>query len=257
VVYNKPLRRYIYSSWTEYTHEFYESPSPWGPWKLFYQRDYGMYPWNPIKHGGYTATIPSKFINADGRTMYVQDDTFSSGVNNYRFSLRKMRVEPRKPSRPENAPDPQANLARLGPGVVPVAKTISAGDSGRLNDGLVSGSADDRDNEDKPRSWWGYAWPRLYTMDTLVFTSGSLSDEGGWFREPPRVQVRNDGRWVEAEGQRVSPEYPGARPEQPFQRYVFSSEPVAADGIRLIGAPGGTRTFTSVAELEVYYGKQD
>lgn len=136
---------------------------------------------------------------------------------------------------------------------MPVAKTISAGHSGRLNDGLVSGSADDWDREDKPESWWGYAWPRLYTMDTLVFTYGALRDEGGWFREPPRVQVRRDGRWLDAKEQRVSPEYPRSRPEKPFQQYVFHFEPVAADGIRIIGAPGGTQTFTSVAELEVYY----
>src|SRR5690606_11778771 len=35
IVYNKPLNRYIYSSWTEYTFEFYEAPTPWGPWKRF------------------------------------------------------------------------------------------------------------------------------------------------------------------------------------------------------------------------------
>ncbi|HEY6738992.1 MAG TPA: DUF4185 domain-containing protein, partial [Actinopolymorphaceae bacterium] len=31
VLYNEPLARYIYSSWSEYTHHFYESPTPWGP----------------------------------------------------------------------------------------------------------------------------------------------------------------------------------------------------------------------------------
>lgn len=31
IVYNAPLQRYIYTSWTWYTFEFYEAPTPWGP----------------------------------------------------------------------------------------------------------------------------------------------------------------------------------------------------------------------------------
>jgi hypothetical protein len=253
VVYNKPLRRYIYSSWTEYTLEFFESPTPWGPWKPFYTKDFGMYPWAPEKFGGYGATIPSKFISADGRTMYVQDNTFNSGVRNYRFSLRKMRVEPRKPSRPNNKPDPRFNIARKGAGVVPVAKSFGTARPALLNDGNSLASEDDWDKEDKPLSWWGYTWQREYTMDTVAFTSGEARDEGGWFRETPRVQVRRNGEWVDARGQTVSPAYPGTRPEKPYQRYVFRFQPMAGDGIRIIGAPGGAQTFTTVAELEVYY----
>jgi hypothetical protein len=253
VVYNKPLRRYIYTSWTEYTLEFFESPSPWGPWKPFYRKDFGMYPWMPEKFGGYGATIPSRFISADGRTMYVQDNTFNSGVRNYRFSLRKMRVEPWKASRPENRPDPRLNLARKGKGVVPIAKSFGTARSGRLNDGQTTASEDDWDKEDKPLSWWGYTWPRRYTMDTVVFTSGEVRDEGGWFRETPRVQVRRNGEWADVKGQSVSPAYPAARPEKPYRRYVFRFQPTDADGIRLIGAPGGAQTFTTVAELEVFY----
>ncbi|MGH3171396.1 MAG: hypothetical protein ACRDN0_36745 [Trebonia sp.] len=44
VVYNAPLRRYIDTSWIEYTFEFYETPRPWGPWKLFSRHDAGGYP---------------------------------------------------------------------------------------------------------------------------------------------------------------------------------------------------------------------
>ncbi|HZX07750.1 DUF4185 domain-containing protein, partial [Kribbella sp.] len=40
VVYDKPLNRYIYTSWTEYTFEFYESPTPWGPWTHFTPKDF-------------------------------------------------------------------------------------------------------------------------------------------------------------------------------------------------------------------------
>jgi Domain of unknown function (DUF4185) len=93
IVYNKPLNRYIYTSWTEYTFEFYEAPFPWGPWKLFVSKDFGGYPWSDTKNGGYATTIPSKFISSDGKTMYLQSNTFMGGVNNYNFSLRKLSLE--------------------------------------------------------------------------------------------------------------------------------------------------------------------
>ncbi|TKC16338.1 DUF4185 domain-containing protein [Robertmurraya kyonggiensis] len=93
VVYNKPLDRYIYTSWTEYTFEFYEAPTPWGPWKLFLSEDFGQYPWSDTHNGGYGVTIPSKFISEDGKTMYVQSNTFMGGANNYNFSLRKLQVD--------------------------------------------------------------------------------------------------------------------------------------------------------------------
>lgn len=95
IVYNKPLDRYMYTSWTEYTFEFYEAARPWGPWKLFLSKDFGEYPWSDQLNGGYATTIPSKFISPDGKTMYVQSNTFMGGINNYNFSLRKLMVEPK------------------------------------------------------------------------------------------------------------------------------------------------------------------
>lgn len=98
IVYNKPLDRYIYASWTEYTFEFYEAPRPWGPWRLFLSKDFGLYPWSAESHGGYGTVIPSKFISHDGREMWVNANTFAGGtVRNYTFSLRRLRVTPREP----------------------------------------------------------------------------------------------------------------------------------------------------------------
>ena len=62
VVYNKYLDRYIYSTFARYTHTLYEAPTPWGPWTLSNERNFGLYPWNVEAVGGYTPTIPSKFI---------------------------------------------------------------------------------------------------------------------------------------------------------------------------------------------------
>lgn len=93
VVYNQPLNRYLYSSWTENTFEFYEAPAPWGPFRLFLSKDFGTYPWTQSHHGGYATVIPSKFISPDGKTMYVVSCTFVGGVKQYGFYLRKLTVE--------------------------------------------------------------------------------------------------------------------------------------------------------------------
>ena len=105
VVWNAPLRRYIYTSWSEYTFEFYEAPAPWGPWNLFLHHDAGCYPWFGLpksgqtdpgpKNGGYGCTIPSKFISADGLSMWVQSNWWvdnDAGTDDYRFCLRRMDV---------------------------------------------------------------------------------------------------------------------------------------------------------------------
>ena len=93
VVYNAPLKKLIYSSWTENTFEFYEAEHPWGPFIPFLSQSFGHYPWNENCYGGYATVIPSKFISEDGKTMYIVSATFAGGVKRYGFHLRKLRVE--------------------------------------------------------------------------------------------------------------------------------------------------------------------
>jgi len=133
VVYNAPLRRYLYTSWTQYTFEFYESPTPWGPWKLFLHHDAGGRPWygnqdghpNPgPKNAGYGTTIPSKFISTDGLSMWVQSNYFLGGAvgrNDYQLNLRRLHVTPARRSAPERRASFD-NLARSD-GVTPVEKS--------------------------------------------------------------------------------------------------------------------------------------
>jgi hypothetical protein len=95
VVYDAPLQRYLYTSWTEYTFEFYDAPQPWGPWTLFASKDFGPYPWTSDVHGGYGLSIPSKFMSDDGLSMWLQSNVCPcapAGMNTYFFSLRTMTV---------------------------------------------------------------------------------------------------------------------------------------------------------------------
>jgi hypothetical protein len=260
VVYNKPLNRYIYTSWTEYTFEFYESPTPWGPWKHFATKDFGGYPWTHSKHGGYATTIPSKYISADGKSMWLQSNVCPCGGGYpqgdhyaYTFSLRKLSLEPRRDTTPGNAADPNRNLARE-PGTVPVQRATHFGKDAFYADGNRDQSEDDWNDERKDASWWGYTWPRQYMMNKVTYTTGDMFADGGWFAGDLRVQVRRDNQWVDVSGQRVGPAYPYDNSAGPHRTYTFSFDPTAGDGVRIIGRPGGAKTFTSIAELEVHYG---
>ena len=100
VVYDAPLARYIYTSWSEYTFEFYEAETPWGPWRRFLSKDFGMPPWTDAKHGGYATSAPSSWISSDGKTLWVQSNTWSAGVEHNNLALRKLTLSPRVSATP-------------------------------------------------------------------------------------------------------------------------------------------------------------
>jgi len=266
IVYNEPLDRYLYTSWSEYTFEFYEAPTPWGPWKLFSRKDFGGYPWFDAapgcagpKNGGYSVQIPSKFISADGKRMWLQSNWFvgnACGPGNYNFSLRTLDVEPYRRTKPSNPPDPQANLARA-PGTTPIEKQAHYGKGAFYNDGILDQSEDSFDWENKPEDFWGYEWPREHTMDRVVYTTGWMFGNGGWFASDLRVQVRRDHRWVDVKRLETTPAYPYDPSAGPYKTYTLRFKRTSGDGVRIIGAPTpgpqGDGWFTSIAELAVFY----
>jgi hypothetical protein len=268
VVYNRPLRRYLYTSWTEYTFEFYEAPQPWGPWKLFFRHDAGGYPWFGAssgdcpgpKNGGYATTIPSKFISADGRSMWVQSNWFvgsACGRNDYNFSLRRLRLAPHTPSKPSNGRDGHYNLARTGQGVTPIEKSAHFGHWQYYNDGNRTQSEDSFDQENKPLDFWGYTFERTYNIDRVVYTTGNMFPDGGWFSSNGgglRVQTRQNFHWVDVKDLHITPAYPYDASAGPNHTYMLKFRPTWGDGVRIVGPPGGSSFFTSIAELEVYYG---
>ncbi|WP_328500606.1 DUF4185 domain-containing protein [Streptomyces sp. NBC_00457] len=258
VVYNKPLGRYLYTSWTEYTYEFYEAPTPWGPWKHFTPKDFGGYPWTHSKHGGYATTIPSKYISADGRSMWLQSNVCPCGGGYpagdfwaYTFSLRKMSLTPSVPTTPGNGPDASRNLARE-PGTTPIERATHFG-TAIYNDGNKAQNEDDWNDERKPASWWGYTWPRTYHLNRVAYTTGTMFGDGGWFSSPPKVQVRRGGVWTDVTGLSVTPSYPTSSAAGTNRTYVFDFDTTSGDGVRVIGGSGGSQTFTSIAELEAYH----
>jgi hypothetical protein len=263
VVYNAPLQRYIYTSWTEYTFEFYEAPAPWGPWNLFFRHDAGGYPWfgagatcGGPKNGGYGTTIPSKFISEDGRSMWLQSNWWvnsACGTTDYSFDLRKMTLAQYQPSEPDNQPDPAVNLAQTGRGVVPLEKSAHYGHWQYYNDGDTTRSEDSWDNSVKSADWWGYLFEEAYNLSRVVYTTGTMFPDGGWFASGLTVQVRQNFCWVDVTGLQSTPSYPYSSAAGSNTSYTLTFDPTWGDGIRIIGVPGGTSTFTSIAELAVYY----
>lgn len=97
VVYLPALESYLYTSWTEFTFEFYSAPAPWGPWEHILSEDFGSYPWTAERIGGYGVTVPSKFISDDGTSAWVQSNVCPcapAGTTSYWFGLRQMTLAP-------------------------------------------------------------------------------------------------------------------------------------------------------------------
>ncbi len=157
VTYLAKQKRYVYTSWTEYTFEFFESPTPWGPWRHFLSKDFGGYPWSTSKYGGYGVTIPSKFVQPDGQTMYVQANVCPCGgggigTSVYNFNLRKLVLTPSAPGTADNLPS-DVNLVAASTGAAAISKSTQSGILALMNDGALTGSETDFDDEVKGASW--------------------------------------------------------------------------------------------------------
>lgn len=165
VTFNVPLKRYIYASWTEYTFELYESPSPSGPFKLFYAKDFGGYFWNSEKGGGYATTIPSKFTSEDGKTMWVVSSTFAGGAKEYFFGIRKLVVEPFAEGCDAQNVSSGENLAQLPDAVVfNACNHRGNGESGR--DGDLQTGGDSWTCEVRTEDFWGYTFASQYAFQS-------------------------------------------------------------------------------------------
>jgi hypothetical protein len=252
VVYNAPLARYIYSSWTEYTFELYEAPAPWGPFTLFYSKDFGVFPFSDIKNGGYGTTIPSKLISADGRSMWIQANSWlRTGKDNYSWSLRELRVTPWQSGKAQNTRD-STNLAARAQGAVALTRALRTGLPGRLNDGATDVAEDSWNGDTKTEDYWGYTWSQQLRVNELRYTTGAQSADGGFF-EQLGVQVRKGRDWVDVASLSVTPPYAAGPTVPAFTTFTLKFEAVETDGVRVYGRPGGTAHYTSLAELGVYY----
>jgi hypothetical protein len=252
VVYNAALKRYIYSTWTMYTFELYEAPEPWGPWRHFHSKDFGVFPWTEEAAGGYGTTLPSKFISQDGHEMWMHSNVWQAGVIHYEYSLRKVEVAPFVASSASNTHSADS-LATAEQGAVPLVRVARTGHPEILNDGkLRDGSELSWNGEHKHEDYWGYTWPHAIHVNEVRYTTGAVDARGGWFEELS-VQLRQDGTWVDASHLEVTPRYSANASVLGNQTFVLRFDEAVADGVRIYGKPGGRDSFTNIAELSVHY----
>lgn len=268
IVYDAPIERYLYTSWTEFTWELYESPTPWGPWTLFESKDFGPYPWygqdNPDGwvNGGYAVTTPSRFISDDGLQLWAQANWFvgvsrPEEVNTYHYALRPITLTLRDSEAAPFVAEPGTNLLDpgSGSGAVVVDTHAHLGRIEHLTDGDPQTSVSSWNGTPKDRDQWGAEFPQPVTVSEIVLVPGPTDDEGGWFEGTPAVEIRQEGVWTALEGVSVSPAYPADASAADADRYVVTFDAVTVDGVRLAGTPGGPSAYTTIAELEVIAGE--
>ena len=82
-----------------------------------------------------------------------------------------------------------------------------------------------------------------------------MFSDGGWFTDV-KVQVRQNFESIDVKNLSVTPDYPKDQTAGKHQTYTFTFDDTWGDGVKIIGTPGGSKTFTSIGELEVYYAKE-
>jgi glucose/arabinose dehydrogenase len=96
--------------------------------------------------------------------------------------------------------------------------------------------------------WIGYTFSEPRTITQVVFQEGKHFFDGGWF-SALNIQCRDtSGVWRTVTGLVSTPPYAGNNGVN-FETFSFRFDPFLATGVRLLGAPGGSAGFISVAEL--------
>jgi hypothetical protein len=100
-------------------------------------KDFGGYPWSTSKYGGYGVTIPSKFVQPDGKTMYLQAKVCPCGggigTSVHNFNLRKLVLTPSSDAPAGNLPGAD-NLPAPSTGAVAISKSTQSGSLALMNE---------------------------------------------------------------------------------------------------------------------------
>ncbi len=125
--------------------------------------------------------------------------------------------------------------------------------AGMNNKVIQDENNDSWDGVYKTEDYWGYTWADPILMDHVVYFTGSMFGDGGWFLDLT-VQYTKDGtEWINVPTTIVPPyNFTDERPGRgTYERFDLEIPTLLGTGIRIFGTPGGTATFTSMAELEV------
>lgn len=104
--------------------------------------------------------------------------------------------------------------------------------------------------------WYTLEFPTPVTCNCVEMTMGFPNHNGGWWRSLTlEVQRAPQGVWEPAANLQITPAYNFADSHAgrlPYETYGLTFATTTLCALRLIGAPGGTAEFTSLARLGVF-----
>ncbi len=138
-------------------------------------------------------------------------------------------------------------------------------DIGIMKDGIVDAQNYDTYDGNTPNpgsgqgeetfEFFGYLLDKPVTVHSLVFYTGGVFDDGGWWTLIG-VQFTTDRvTWEDASGVVSGPVYDTADSRSgrgSNEKYIFSIIPHSVTGVRIAGHAGGSARFVSGSELHVY-----
>ncbi len=104
--------------------------------------------------------------------------------------------------------------------------------------------------------WYAILFPAPITCNCVEMTMGFPNHNGGWWRFlAVEVQHAAGAPWESVLNLQITPAYDFTNSHAgrlPYESYGLTFETTTVAALRLIGTPGGTAEFTSLARLAVY-----
>ena len=147
-------------------------------------------------------------------------------------------VTPGGPSPSPDIPNSKSdtnNLAQTGTGRMPVYVVDHFGNAFTImTDGVkTGGTSDDSWNAQlKSEDYWGISFDQTYGFNKVVYTTGNMFVDGGWFSSGLKVQVRQYGVWVDVTGLNTTPAYPYNNTAGPNKSYTMTFNDTWGDAIQ-------------------------
>jgi AraC-like DNA-binding protein len=117
---------------------------------------------------------------------------------------------------------------------------------------------DTYDGQNKATSvdWYALEFPYEIELNCIEMTMGFAYPDGGWWRSL-HVEIRdeNNQRWRHVEPLTIHPDYDFTnerRDRLPYSTFALMFPECRTRAVRIIGEPGGSAQFTSLARLGVY-----
>ncbi len=116
------------------------------------------------------------------------------------------------------------------------------------------------------RDFYGYEWVEEQWIGLIAYHTGTVEENGGWFKTLKAEYRDGAGNWREVEDFVLSPKLPPELPEgvNPYNKphfveYLLAFKPVRTKAVRIVGEAGSAShwkskkiPFTSISELTVH-----